>query len=145
MSDDLYVETSALLRMMLEGDQALEASLARYVRLVTSGLTIVEAHRAVNRARRDKRIDPRQHRELERRIAAFERSSEVLALDEQVLERARRNVLVEPVRPLDALHIASISAWEDQVGRIDVASCDARVRENVLAMGMTVLPPTSTP
>lgn len=139
MNDSLYVETSALLRVLLEGDAALEASLASYTRLVTSSLTFVEAHRAINRARREKRIAPRQHRELQRRLMAVERSSEILALDDQVLERARRDMQVEPVRTLDALHVASVMAWEDQVGRIDMASCDVRVRENAQAIGITLV------
>jgi predicted nucleic acid-binding protein len=66
-----YVETSALLRALLEGDAPLRARLTEAV-AVTSALTFTEAARALARARREGRLDARQAREVERWLAAFE-------------------------------------------------------------------------
>jgi len=46
---------------------------------------------------------------------------------------------VEPVRTLDALHLASVVVVGAAVD-LDVATCDKRVRENADALGFKVLP-----
>jgi predicted nucleic acid-binding protein len=135
----LYVETSALLRALLEGDAALRGRLAAAAG-VTSALTFVEAARAVARARRERRLDARQAREVERWLAAFERAWDVLAVDEPVLRRARADQPAEPVRTLDALHLASLCELDEALGDVELASCDDRVRRNGEALGIAVIP-----
>ncbi len=138
MTKRLYVETSALLRVILEGDGSLREALAG-APLVTSALTFVEAARAVVRARREGRLDDRGRRQAERWLSAFERSCDVLALEEEVLRRAREELPAEPVRTLDALHLASIRVLDAELGGIEVASCDERVRSNAAALGFAVI------
>ncbi len=138
MTKRLYVETSALLRVVLEGDGSLREALAG-ASLVTSALTFVEAARAVVRARREGRLDDRGRRQAERWLSAFERSCDVLALEEEVLRRAREELPAEPVRTLDALHLASIRVLDAELGGIEVASCDERVRSNAAALGFAVI------
>jgi hypothetical protein len=140
VTDALYVETSAALRILLEGDRALGAALGAADRLVTSELTLVEADRSLRRARRDGRLGARELARANRWLAAFARSSDLLALDAEVLDGARRDFPVEPVRALDALHLASILVWEAEVGSAIVVSCDQRVRDNAIELGFEVLP-----
>lgn len=135
----LYVETSALLRVMLEGDRALAKLLANANQVVTSALTFVEASRAFRRARRQRRIDARMERELGRQLRAFENSAAVMALDEEVLSRSKEEFPVEPIRTLDGIHLASILIWEREEGEIVVASCDHRVRDNLNALGVSIV------
>lgn len=61
-------------------------------------------------------------------------------LDAGVLSRARQTFPMEPVRTLDALHLASVLAWDQAIDRLTVASCDERVRGNALALGFDVVP-----
>ncbi len=138
MTKRLYVETSALLRVVLEGDGSLREALAG-APLVTSALTFVEAARAVVLARREGRLDDRGRRQAERWLSAFERSCDLLALDEEVLRRAREELPAEPVRTLDALHLASIRVLDAELGGIEVASCDERVQRNAAALGFAVI------
>lgn len=142
MSPRLYVETSALLRALLEGDEALRQTLSGAA-LFTSALTFVEAARAISRARREGRLDAREAREVERQLAAFERSCDTLSLDEPVLRRAREVFPEEPVRSLDALHLASVRVLDEELGAVEVATCDERVRRNALALGFGVVPATT--
>ncbi len=135
----LYVETSAVLRALLEGDATLRAKLSD-AEGVTSALTFVEATRALSRALRDGRIEPRQAREVERWLASFERSWDVLQLDEPVLRRARGDLPGEPVRTLDAIHLASLRDLDEELGVPAVASCDERVRQNAAAWGFSLVP-----
>lgn len=138
MTRRLYVETSAVLRALLEGDERLRAALSGEG-LFTSALTFVEAGRAVARARREGRLDAAGAREAERQLAAFERACDVLALDDEVLRRAREPLPVEPVRTLDALHLASLRVLDEALGGFEVASCDDRVRRNAAALGFEVV------
>jgi predicted nucleic acid-binding protein len=139
-----YVETSALLRALLEGDGELHRELSGEG-LVTSAVTFVEASRAVARARRERRLDLRAAREVGRQLAAFERACDVLTLDEEVLRRAREEFPAEPVRSLDALHLASIVVLDEQLGGVEVVSCDERVRRNAAALGFVLLPAARDP
>jgi predicted nucleic acid-binding protein len=138
------VETSALLRVLLDGDEALQPEISGEG-LVTSALTFVEASRAISRARRERRLDARSAREAERQLAAFERSCDVIGLDDEVLRRAREDFPVEPVRSLDAIHLASVRVLDDELGGLEVATCDDRVRDNAVALGFVVVPPTKRP
>jgi predicted nucleic acid-binding protein len=134
-----YVETSALLRVLLDGDEALRPELSGEG-LFTSALTFVEAARALSRARRGGRLEARDAREAGRQLLAFERSCDVVRLVDEVLARAREEFPVEPVRSLDALHLASARVLDDELGAVVVVSCDDRVRRNAMAMGFTVTP-----
>ena len=134
-----YVETSALLRVLLDGDESLRSALSGEG-LVTSALTFVEAARAISRAKREKRLGARSAREAERQLAAFERVCDVLAMDDDVLRRARESFPVEPVRSLDALHLAAIRLLDHELGGVSVVSCDERVRQNAAALGLVVVP-----
>ncbi|MEW6752843.1 MAG: type II toxin-antitoxin system VapC family toxin [Candidatus Latescibacterota bacterium] len=135
----LYVETSALLRVLLDGDEALRPALSGEG-LVTSALTFVEASRAISRARREGRLTPDDAREAALQVAAFERSCDVVPLGDEVLRRAREEFPEEPVRTLDAIHLASLRLLDEGLGPLTVASCEDRVRRNAAAMGIAVVP-----
>ncbi len=139
----VYAETSAVLRVMLEGDRALGDVFASAARLVTSALTFVEADRGLRRARADRRLDSRRFARGDRWLMRFARACDAMPLTDDVLARARRDCPVEPLRTLDALHLASIRLWDEQVGSITVASTDQRVRANAAAWGFTLVPPAS--
>lgn len=139
MTRRVYVETSALLRLLLEGDATLRP-LVSGDGLFTSALTFLEAGRAILRARRERRLDAAAAREAERLLAAFERGCDVLAMEEEVVRRARDEFPEEPVRSLDAIHLASLLVLDEALGEFVVASCDDRVRRNAAALGFDVVP-----
>jgi predicted nucleic acid-binding protein len=138
----LYVETSALLRVVLEADEALRPQLLRES-CFTSALTFAEAARAVIRARRQGRLDAPAALEASRRFAEFGRSCGIVPVDQAVLERAARQYPVEPVRTLDAIHLATVLLLSGAAIALDVASCDRRIRDNAKQLGFAVVPPMS--
>jgi predicted nucleic acid-binding protein len=139
-----YVETSALLRVLLDGDEGLQPQISGDG-LVTSSLTFVEAARAIVRARRERRLDARSAREAERQLASFERACDVVAMDDEVLRRAREEFPIEPVRSLDAIHLASVRVLDDELVGVEVVSCDDRVRRNATALGFVLVPAAKRP
>ena len=139
MTQRRYVETSLLLRVVLEGDEALRPLLladAQY----TSALTFAEATRAILRARLSSRLDAGGAINARRLLAEFERCCEVVPLDDEVLHRAGQEFPVEPVRTLDAIHLATLQILAEEFHDLDVASSDDRIRDNAKALGLTVLP-----
>ncbi len=136
----LYVETSALLRVALEGDVVLRRRLAEADRSLTSELTRLEADRALRRARAAERLIDDRQAQAKHWVDEFLARCNEIALDGSVLSRARRDFPVEPVRTLDALHLASLLAWNQADGRLTVVSCDERVRANALALGYDIAP-----
>jgi predicted nucleic acid-binding protein len=143
MKGAVYVETSAVLRIVLEGDRALASRLGKAKKLVTSTLTRLEAARGLARAEREQRIDRRQLREGAAWLRNFFRSCDLMAMDDDVVERAAVDFPVEPIRTLDALHLAAALLWESNIGSMTVVSCDDRIRDNAAALGMKIHPPSS--
>ena len=139
----LYVESSALLRALLDGDDAARAAIDGAEILCASDLTFLESVRAVIRAKHTGRLDAKRAREVLREVGDIERECDLVAIGENVLRRAREELPVEPVRALDAIHLATIRILDEELGDTVVASCDARVRENVEAFGIPLLPPAS--
>ncbi|MSP60004.1 MAG: PIN domain-containing protein [Myxococcales bacterium] len=140
MKGVVYVETSAVLRILIEGDRLLAARIGKAKKLITSALTGVEATRGLLRAAREGRIDRRLLREGQAWLRRFLRSCDIVVIDHEVLDRAADEFPIEPIRTLDALHVASALRWESGVGATLVVSCEDRVRDNARALGMTVYP-----
>jgi hypothetical protein len=133
-----YVEWSALVAAVLEGDAEARNAIGAPGRLVTSRLTLAEAHRAVLRARVTGRLEPDEERRLIRGFDTFSRRCELMAVSEQVLLRAGRPFPVEPVRTLDAIHLASVEALAEPPQLVTVIARDARVVANARALGYDV-------
>lgn len=79
---------------------------------------------------------------LERR-AVFGRSIDhwvVFELDAAIAERARRPFPPEPIRTLDAIHLATAALAQSLVPDMAVLSLDRRVRASARQMGFALLP-----
>ncbi|MHB8875186.1 MAG: type II toxin-antitoxin system VapC family toxin [Myxococcaceae bacterium] len=135
-----YVETSALMRALLEGDASLDARLARMKRIVTSTLTFLEAHRTLWWAEHEGRVDRRLLRKARQKLRSLEASWAARPIDDAVLQRGRVLFPVEPIRALDAVHVATAVLWHERVEEVVVFSYDQRVRDNAEALGMEVQP-----
>lgn len=107
---------------------------------ITSSLTVAECRRAVVRARSAGRISGSQERDALVSIDAFARRCTLVAVADVVLERAGRPFPLEPIRTLDAIHLATLELLEDppQGGGLTVVSRDARIRDNARALGFAV-------
>ena len=133
-----YVESSALLAALLEQDaDALRALRARGVR-VTSALTFAEAARGLIRGRAAGLISEVEERAALRALQTFERRCSVVSVTDGVLTRADRPFPVEPIRTLDALHLATAELLGEPTQLVTIITRDSRVRENARALGYAV-------
>lgn len=105
---------------------------------VTSALTFAEAARALIRARVTGRLTAEQERAALRGVRTFERRCTIVAVSDEVLTRAGRPFPVEPIRTLDALHLASAELLGEPPQLVTVVTRDARVSENARALGYAV-------
>ena len=133
-----YVESSALVAALLEGDTRIVETLQRGTQRVTSALTFAEAGRAIIRARAIGRLTADQERAAVRALRSFERRCFVLDVDRAVLDRVRRPFPVEPIRTLDAVHLATAEVLGEAPSLLTIVSRDDRVRVNAEALGYTV-------
>lgn len=133
-----YVESSALVAALLERDADARKSLRPKTRLVTSALTFAETARAILRARVDERLDAEAERTAVRALRRFERRCYVVAVTDDVLARVRRPFPIEPVRTLDAVHLATAESLGEPSQLMTIVTRDTRVRENAAALGYSI-------
>lgn len=133
-----YIESSALLAALLESDAAALKALHAEGRQVTSALTFAEGARAIVRARASSRLAPAEERAAVRGLRVFARRCFVVAVTDTVLARAGRPFPVEPIRTLDAVHLATAELLGEPPQLVTIVTRDARVRDNARALGYAV-------
>jgi predicted nucleic acid-binding protein len=133
-----YVETSALLSALLEQDATAKRSLSSADTRVTSTLTVTEARRAIIRARRSERLTSAQERAVTHGLEGFIKHCDLVAITDDVLLRAGRPFAVEPIRTLDAIHLATLELLGEAPALVTVLTRDSRVRDNAVAAGFAV-------
>ena len=133
-----YIESSALVAAVLEGDSAARVSIRAQGQRVTSALTLAEASRAVLRARLTGRITAQQQRAALLTLQRFARRCHVVSVTETILAHAGRPFPVEPIRIVDAIHLATAGALGDQSALLTIITRDIRVRDNAAALGHPV-------
>ena len=134
----LYVESSALVAAWLESDTAVKRALDAPGRRITSAITFTEARRAVLRARMTERITAAQAATALKGLPAQAARCQVVAVTEEVLLRAGQAFPVEPVRTLDAIHLATLELLALRPEATKVLTRDARVAANARALGYMV-------
>jgi len=136
----VYAESSAVLAWLLGEPAAprVRNTLATAERVVASTLTPLECGRALARGVARGTITAADAREAERLLRHAARSWALLELTGPPVDRAARRFPAEPVRTLDALHLASALEFQAALGTVTMLSLDARIRENAEALGMEI-------
>lgn len=71
-------------------------------------------------------------------LRRFERRCYVVAITDAVLARVRRPFPVEPIRTLDAVHLATAELLGEPPPLMTIVSRDDRVRDNAVALGYAI-------
>ena len=129
------MESSALVAALLEHDTTAIKALPAGVRPVTSALTFAEAARAIVRARATGRLTALQEQAAIRALRTFKRRCFTLDVDSAVLARVGRPFPVEPIRTLDAVHLATAELLDEPPQLVTIVTRDARMRVNAEALG----------
>ncbi len=132
------MESSALVAALLEHDTAAVKSLPAGTQHVTSALTFAEVGRAIIRARATNRLTAAEEQAAVRALRTFERRCFILDVDRAVLDRVRRPFPVEPIRTLDAVHLATAELLGEAPQVVTIVTRDVRVRDTARALGYIV-------
>lgn len=114
------------------------AALRAAGRRVTSALTLAEAARAVVRARAAGRLSVAEERAAIRAVQVFARRCDLVAVTDAILNRVGRPFPVEPIRTLDAVHLATAELLDEPPQLVTIVTRDARVRDNARGLGYPV-------
>src|SRR5262245_45079720 len=138
----LYAESSAVLSWLLgEPDgEAVRRLLAGAGRVIASDLTLVECDRALVRSQAVLRVSETELADRRGALAAAASHWDLLRLEPEAMERARRPFPAEPLRTLDALHLASALVARTALPGLALLSLDERVRQAGQGLGFTRLP-----
>jgi predicted nucleic acid-binding protein len=133
-----YWESSAVVAALLENDSAAAASLNGPGHRITSSLTIAEVRRALVRARHRGVLTGEAELRLTSAALDLLQRCETIDVTRAILERVARPFAREPIRTLDAIHVATIEMAADDPRQTTVVTRDNRVRDNARALGCLV-------
>ena len=138
----LYAETSAVLSWLLgeQKGETVRGLLATAEVVVASELTLVECDRVLIRASGSAQLATAKASALRARLNRAAAHWILLRLSEEILERARRPFPEEPIRTLDALHLASALETWSLMPETSLLALDHRVRHCGQALGFQLLP-----
>ena len=134
----VYVESSALLTWLLGEPRAHEVSTAldKAQTVVTSVLSLVEVERALNRAEVQRILTAGQAERLRGMLVRSTAGWILMEISEEVRARAGRVFPVEPVRTLDAIHLATVLMSMRAFPDLRLLSYDERILANARPLGI---------
>ena len=134
----VYLETSALLAWLLGEPRAEEV--ARAIdgadEVLTSALTLTEAARGLLRAEQLGRLTAVERLELRGVLERSQSQWLLMEVTEAVRRRAEAPFPAEPVRTLDAIHLATALELRRAWPELDLLSFDRRVRSSATGLGL---------
>jgi predicted nucleic acid-binding protein len=133
-----YIDTSALLRIVLREPGALE-ELRSYDALVSSELIGVESARTIDRLRLQGSLTSEEAATRLRAVNEWLEAIDLVLLRPTVLSRAGEPMPM-PLGTLDALHLATALVWRDRIGPLPtMATHDTALGQAAQAFGFDVL------
>lgn len=134
----VYLDTSALLRLVLQEPDGLEQLLSCET-LVSSELIAVECHRTLDRLRLQGALTTHEAVTHFDAVREWLEAVELVLLRPAILTRASAP-LPSPLGTLDAIHLATALTWRDRVAPIDaVATHDGALALAARAFGFQVI------
>ncbi len=129
MASSLYLDTSAVLRAVLEGGTTpdIEKKIGKAGTLITSRLALVEAGQAFHRIRAGGEASAEQLADAGRELDALWARCDIWELTPLVCEMACQVAATRPLRTLDALHLATDLLARRLVAGLGLLSADQRL------------------
>jgi predicted nucleic acid-binding protein len=139
---NIYAESSAVLAWLLgeEADYRVREVLRRAALVAASDLVLLECDRVLIRAVALGEIDEATAADRRVLLNAAAAHWHLWRVSSEIVDRARRPFPVEPVRTLDAIHLASALAARSAVPGIELLSLDDRIRQAGKQLGFRLQP-----
>ncbi len=138
----LYAESSAVLSWLLgEADGVLVRSILGSATVVfASRLTVAECERALARLEADGTLKGPEAVVLRETLSRATSHWIRYEIGISVLSRVGRAFPIEPIRTLDAIHLATALELRAAEPRLQLLTLDRRIRANAEPLGIPVLP-----
>jgi predicted nucleic acid-binding protein len=139
---NIYAESTAVLAWLLgeEADYRVREVLRRAALVAASDLVLLECDRVLIRAVALGEIDEATAADRRVLLNAAAAHWHLWRVSSEIVDRARRPFPVEPVRTLDAIHLASALAARSAVPGIELLSLDDRIRQAGKQLGFRLQP-----
>jgi len=139
---NLYAESSAVLAWLLDEETApvVRQLLTDAEIIVASDLTLIECDRVLIRAIHLGELTEAEAADRRAQLSAAASHWHILRIANEVVDRARQPFPGEPIRTLDAIHLASTLVARGAVAGLNLLSLDERVRNAARKLGVEVLP-----
>ncbi len=139
---NLYAESSAVLAWLLDETAAAEVRrlLTEADIIVASDLTLIECDRVLIRARTLGELTEADGADRQAHLANAATHWQIMRVASEVVDRARQPFPEEPIRTLDALHLASALTARAAIAGLKLLSLDDRVRKSAKKLGLQLLP-----
>lgn len=139
---NLYAESSAVLAWLLDETPApaVRRLLGSSEITVASDLTLIECDRVLLRAVALQELTGAEAADRHAHLVAAAAHWHILRLSPEIVDRARLPYPGDPIRTLDAIHLASLLAGRSAVRGLGLLSLDDRVRQAARGLGVEVLP-----
>ena len=141
----LYAESSAVLAWLLDETAGtfVRRTLSQTEIVLASDLTLIECDRVFHRAAALGELTEAEVADRRAHLATAAAHWHVLRIGPEVVDRARRPFPGEPIRTLDAIHLASVLVARSAVAGLELLSLDDRIRGVGKKLGLTLLPEDS--
>lgn len=141
----LYAESSAVLAWLLDEAAAtfVRRTLSETEIVVASDLTLIECDRVLHRAAAVGELTEAEAADRRAHLTTAAAHWHVLRIGPEVVDRARQPFPGDPIRTLDAIHLASVLVARSAVAGLDLLSLDERIRRVGKKLGLTLLPEDS--
>ncbi|MGA8706482.1 MAG: type II toxin-antitoxin system VapC family toxin [Steroidobacteraceae bacterium] len=139
---NLYAESSAVLAWLLDEESATEVrrSLTDAELILASDLTLIECDRVLLRAVAVGELSEAEASDRRAHLVMAASHWHLLRIAPEIVERARQAFPGDPIRTLDAIHLASALTARGAVAGLSLLSLDDRVRRAGRGLGFAVLP-----
>ena len=138
----VYAESSAILAWLLDEPAGAEVRriLASADAIVASDLTLIESDRVLMRAAALREMTEAEAADRRAHLMRAASHWHVLRIGPEIVERARQPFPGEPIRTLDAIHLASALVARGALSGLELLTLDERVRRAARPLGLRVLP-----
>jgi predicted nucleic acid-binding protein len=139
---NLYAESSAVLAWLLGEEAGLRVRevLRRAELVMASDLTLVECDRVLIRAVTLGELDEAAAADRRAHLNAAAAHWDLWRISPEIVDRARHPFPAEPLRTLDAIHLASALAARSAVPGVELLSLDDRIRRAGVQLGFRLQP-----
>ena len=138
----LYAESSAVLAWLLDEPtgRTVRERLAKAAIVIASDLTLIECDRVVIRASALGDLTEAEAADRRAHLTTAAAHWNVLRISGEIVDRARQPFPGDPIRTLDAIHLASALVARSAVPGLEVLSLDDRIRTTAKKLGFSLQP-----